>query len=141
MPNDGHNPVILPGLTRNQRIGLGLALLLTGSAIALGAVGSHIVSRLYPEGATTFAIALRYHTLHALAAIVLSLLASQYSRILTRVVLGCFIVGLVLFCGLLYLKAFQILQVSGPWIPVGGMSLILGWLIWGIGVLFSAARK
>jgi len=140
MQNDGRNPQVLSGLSRHQRIGLGLALLLTGSAIALGAVGSHIVDRVYPEGASTFAIALRYHTLHALAAIILSLLASQYSHVLTRVVVCCFVVGLILFCGLLYLKTFHIIQVTGPWVPVGGMSLIIGWLIWGGGVLCSASR-
>ncbi len=127
-----------PGLlSRHQRVGLGLAFLLAGTAVAMGAVGSHIVNRYYPEGASTYAIALRYHTLHALALILLSILASQISRGLTWVVGSCFVVGLILFSGLLYLKAFQVIQVTGPLVPVGGMSLIFGWLIWGGSFIWS----
>ncbi|WP_020406991.1 DUF423 domain-containing protein [Hahella ganghwensis] len=128
----------IASLSPGQRIGLGLGLILTGTAVAMGAVGSHIVQQHYPEGASTFAIALRYHTLHGIGVVLLCLLASLCHRRVIVVVTGCFIAGLLMFCGLLYLKSFGIISASGPWVPLGGISLILGWILWGSGVIWGA---
>ena len=128
-------------LSRTQKTGLALALVMTGVAVAMGAVGSHIVAHTYPEGASTFAIALRYHTLHALGLVLLSLLASLWPRRLMMIVCGCFLVGSILFCGLLYLKSFGVLTATGFWVPAGGLSLISGWLIWGSGALWQVLRE
>ncbi|OZG71368.1 hypothetical protein BTA51_20695 [Hahella sp. CCB-MM4] len=131
----------IASLSPRQRIGLGIGLILIGTSVAMGAVGSHIVQLHYPEGASTFAIALRYHTLHGIGVVLLSLLASLCHRRLVMLVSGCFVAGLILFCGLLYLKSFGIIQLSGPWVPVGGMSLIIGWILWGSGVLWGAVES
>ena len=51
-----------------------------------------------------------------------------------------FIVGVLLFSGLIYLRTFTGIESFRPFVPWGGTCLMLGWLALGVGG-FKAARK
>jgi uncharacterized membrane protein YgdD (TMEM256/DUF423 family) len=67
--------------------------------------------------------ALTYQWLHALA-----LLAVGQGRTARRGVIICWLVGTVLFSGSLYILAVAPTQKwAGPFTPLGGLILIIGW--------------
>lgn len=46
---------------------------------------------------------------------------------------GLFVLGLLLFSGLIYLRTFTGIETFRPFVPWGGTCLMLGWLSLGIG--------
>ena len=44
-----------------------------------------------------------------------------------------FVLGLLLFSGLIYLRTFTGIETFRPFVPWGGTCLMLGWLSLGIG--------
>lgn len=53
---------------------------------------------------------------------------------------GLFVLGVVLFSGLIYLRAFTGIDTFRALVPWGGTALMLGWLSLGVGG-FKAARN
>lgn len=53
---------------------------------------------------------------------------------------GLFVLGVLLFSGLIYLRTFTGIETFRPFVPWGGTSLMLAWLALGIGG-FKAARS
>lgn len=103
-----------------------IAALLGASAVAAGAVGSHILGHQDPLAAKRFATAVQYHQLHALGFLGLAVAQPRIER--WQISACAWLFGLLLFCGSLYGLALG----AGPGLakvaPTGGMSLILGWL-------------
>jgi uncharacterized membrane protein YgdD (TMEM256/DUF423 family) len=94
-------------------------------AVALGAFGAHGLKDLLLRNQTTalWEKAVFYHFIHALALFVLA------GR--TPFQLGpwlCFLTGIVVFSGSLYLLALTHARWLGALTPIGGVSFILGWL-------------
>lgn len=103
-----------------------VSALLGASAVAAGAVGSHILGNEDPQAAHRFATAVQYHQLHALAFLGLAATQGRVRRWQPSALL--WLAGILLFCGSLYGLALG----AGPGLakvaPTGGMSLILGWI-------------
>ena len=97
------------------------------AAAALGAIGSHALE-LDAEGARRFAIANRYHFYHVLAVLAVALGGNRLAVLPRRLVLFCWLAGVVLFCGSLYAVAIAGHAAVMPLVPVGGVFLIAGWL-------------
>lgn len=74
--------------------------------------------------------ALQYQFIHTLAllAIVLFSWHQQTSKILTCSMLA-FVLGILLFCGNIYIKSLFDIQFLGKLTPIGGMSLAFAWLL------------
>ena len=53
---------------------------------------------------------------------------------------GLFVLGVLLFSGLIYLRTFTGMETFRPLVPWGGSCLMLAWLLLGIGG-FKAARN
>lgn len=53
---------------------------------------------------------------------------------------GLFVLGVLLFSGLIYLRTFTGIETFRPFVPWGGTCLMLAWLALGIGG-FKAARS
>ena len=122
--------------------------LLTGAAFAalaviLGAFGAHSLKQIVsPETVNTFQTGVQYQMYHAFALLATGIIAAQYSGKLIRWAGVCFITGIILFSGSLYvltlLKATDSVGLNGIGIitPFGGLFFIAGWVL-----LFAAMLK
>ena len=94
-------------------------------AVALGAFGAHGLKKILAQNgtATVWETAVLYHFVHA---VMLLVLAGR--RPLATGPWWCFLAGLVIFSGSLYLLAATGARWLGAITPVGGTSLLAGWL-------------
>lgn len=117
---------------------LGTSAIVAGLGVALGALAAHALkSRLEPAALITFETGVRYHTLHAVAAVAMAILAHAapaYAAAARRSG-WLFLIGIALFSGSLYGLAFTGLRFFGPITPFGGALFIAGWLLLGIAAL------
>ena len=102
--------------------------LLAGSAIALGAYAAHGVADAHAQ--SNLQMASLYAFGHGIA---LAALAAGTTRTLGRVALYVLLLGSVLFCGSLVLNAT--VGTSSRLAPVGGIGMMLGWVLWGLDAL------
>jgi uncharacterized membrane protein YgdD (TMEM256/DUF423 family) len=105
-----------------QRLGALLALfgVILGAMAAHGAVHDFLETRGHLDFWRT---ALLYQWVHALA-----LLAAGQGRSTRRGTIICWLIGVVLFSGSLYILGLDSSQKwAGPLTPLGGLFLIAGW--------------
>jgi len=115
-----------PSLERRvtSRAGV-LAGTLASLAVALGAFGAHSLrANLAALGTLeTFEIAVRYQFLHALAMLVITRI-----RPFPAPAWWCFLLGIVVFSGSLFVLALTGLKWLGAITPFGGAAFLAGWL-------------
>jgi uncharacterized membrane protein YgdD (TMEM256/DUF423 family) len=112
-------------------------------AVGMGALGSHAFKALLGQQQSQdwFNLALQFHQWHALGLIAVGVFARLLGT--QKMVHGAgvlMLVGILLFCGLLYLLS---LGIRGAWhglIPIGGSALILAWLVLALAV-WSGTRE
>ncbi len=107
------------------------AALVLALAVAFGAFGAHALrTRLSPEAIALYHTAVQYHFWHGLGLLGVGALMARTpaSRRLGWVAVFL-IVGLMLFCGSLYLLALTGASWLGAVTPVGGLAFIAGWLL------------
>jgi uncharacterized membrane protein YgdD (TMEM256/DUF423 family) len=94
-------------------------------AVALGAFGAHGLNKILAQNGTAaiWETAAFYHLLHA---VMLFVLAGR--KPLAAGPWWCFLAGIVIFSGSLYLLAATNAHWLGAITPVGGMSFLAGWL-------------
>jgi uncharacterized membrane protein YgdD (TMEM256/DUF423 family) len=106
-----------------------IAALAGATAVVLGAFGAHALRDSLDEHAlATWHTAVDYQFWHALALLGVGLLARERVTTFLRVAAIAFLVGLVLFCGSLYLLALGAPRGVGAITPLGGLAFIVGWL-------------
>ena len=96
-------------------------------AVALGAFGAHALkSKLEDHGMTdVWNKAVLYHFIHAL---MLFILATRPAALgFAKGPWICFVVGILIFSGSLYLLAVTNVRWLGAITPIGGISFIAGW--------------
>ena len=99
-------------------------------AIAIGAFGTHVLAgRLPPTALSWIATGTGYQMTHSLALLAVALLSRERLGRSQAVELAgwCFVAGIVLFSGSLYVLA---LTGAGPvaWLtPIGGGAFMIGW--------------
>jgi uncharacterized membrane protein YgdD (TMEM256/DUF423 family) len=93
-------------------------------AVALGAFGAHGLKELLAQNGTAalWETAVFYHFIHA---VMLFVLAERKN--FPALAWWCFLAGIVLFSGSLYLLALTNFHWLGAVTPVGGVSLLIGW--------------
>lgn len=105
-------------------------------AVALGAFGAHALKqKLSADMLAVWRTAVEYHFYHALALILLGLIARQAPSTLLNISGGCFAVGVLLFSGSLYALALSDIRILGAITPVGGLLFLAGWLLLSYAVL------
>lgn len=102
--------------------------LLAAVAVALGAYASHGVAD--AQAQANLQTASLYAFGHGIA---LAALAAGTTRTLGRVALYLLLLGTLLFAGSLALSAMA--GLSGKLAPFGGISLMLGWVLWALDAL------
>ena len=116
--------------------------LLTGAGygflgVAFGAFGAHALkARLSADMLSVWKTAVEYQLYHALALLVVGLIATQRPSIAITNAGICFAVGVLLFSGSLYGMALTGVRWLGAITPLGGMLFLIGWAL-----LFWAALK
>ena len=107
-----------------------------GLAVAIGAFGAHALKPLLMETGreATFELAVRYQFYHALALLATGLLTSETRGKTLHYSSLCFVLGIILFSGSLYVLCFTGIKMLGAITPFGGVFFILGWVLLGIGV-------
>jgi uncharacterized membrane protein YgdD (TMEM256/DUF423 family) len=102
-----------------------IAAFMGALAVALGAFGAHALKGLLEQNGRTgvWEKGVFYHFIHA---VMLFVLATRNP--LPRVPWYCFLIGIVIFSGSLYLLAVTNIAKFGAITPIGGVSFIVGWL-------------
>lgn len=121
---------------------LATGAILGAIAIALGAFGAHGLKQMVAtEAIQTFQTGVQYQVYHALALMCTGILYSKLSHPLLKWSGICFITGIILFSGSLYLitvfKATGITAMNGIGMitPAGGLFFIAGWLLLCAGIM------
>jgi uncharacterized membrane protein YgdD (TMEM256/DUF423 family) len=99
-------------------------------AVALGAFGAHSLKpELTSELFATFQTAVNYHTVHALAILVVGVVSNWIKNSSLLKWSGLFLIfGIILFSGSLYLLSVTGLRWLGIITPTGGLCFLIGWL-------------
>ncbi len=108
--------------------------ILAFAAVALGALGAHALKGfLSPEQLQSFETGVRYHLLHSLAILIVSVLI-HFGKKKGLIYAGwLFTAGIVLFSGSIYFLSLQDtlsidLSFLGPVTPIGGVLFMAGWV-------------
>ena len=97
-------------------------------AVAFGAFGAHgLRGRLPPDMLAVFETGVRYHMYHALAILIVGLIAARLDGWLIHTAGWAFAIGIVLFSGSLYLLALTGVRMWGAVTPIGGVAFLVGW--------------
>ena len=117
----------------SQRVWVAAGALAGFGAVAMAAVGAHALGGLPPPAVAGIHSATEMLGWHALALLAVGLWAPTGGR-LANAAGAAFVLGLLLFCGALYLHGFGGINL-GSVAPVGGTLLMLGWLLLGASAL------
>ena len=105
--------------------------------VVTGALGSHALKEVLARsgGTSNFDLATAYMFYHGLGMIAAGVLKSQFPGVSFQYAGWLFMAGTVLFQGNLYLIALGNLRTFQMLTPVGGVFLMLGWLVMAVQVL------
>jgi uncharacterized membrane protein YgdD (TMEM256/DUF423 family) len=119
----------------NERLLAAVGGILAFLSVAAGAFGAHALrSRLSPELLATFETAARYHMYHALAVLIAVLAYGRWAGHQTIWAGWAFVIGTTIFSGSLYLLTLTGVRWLGAITPIGGVTLLAGWVlfVWGV---------
>jgi uncharacterized membrane protein YgdD (TMEM256/DUF423 family) len=107
---------------------IALAALSGFLSVAIGAFGAHgLEGRLSPQATDWLATGLRYQMLHVAGLLAVGLLAGRTAAASLTVAGAAFVIGTLLFSGLLYVMALGGQRWLGMVVPLGGVSFLVGW--------------
>jgi uncharacterized membrane protein YgdD (TMEM256/DUF423 family) len=117
------------------------AAIMGALAVTLGAFGAHGLKKIVPpETVATFETGVRYQFYHTFALLAVAILFEKFSARSLKIAGICFITGIVLFSGSLYI--LTLLQATntvglrgiGAITPIGGLFFITGWILLFLGI-------
>ncbi|GAA4296946.1 DUF423 domain-containing protein [Nibribacter koreensis] len=119
----------------SPKIILILGALISGLGVMIGAFGAHGLKAVLAatNRADTFETAVKYQMYHALGLLLVGLLMAQFPAITGLKLTGiCFLVGILIFSGSLYVLSLTGITWLGAITPIGGLFFIIGWvnLVW-----------
>jgi uncharacterized membrane protein YgdD (TMEM256/DUF423 family) len=111
-----------------ERFFIRLGAVMAFAGVALGAFGAHALrARLSDEHLAVFETGVRYQLLHALALVLIGVLAHRRQERLTTAAGWLFTLGIVLFSGSLYALTLGGVTSLGMVTPIGGLCFLAGW--------------
>lgn len=124
---------------------LAIGAVLSAVGVALGAYGAHGLQNLI-EGRVEdveksleyWATANRYMMYHCFAIMAVSITSLSTGLRRSFSVCNClFVIGIALFSGCLYVMALTDIKKLGAVVPIGGLSLIVAWINYSVGLFYS----
>jgi uncharacterized membrane protein YgdD (TMEM256/DUF423 family) len=120
-----------------------IAAFFGATGVMLGAFGAHGLQQLTSDEKIlhAFQTGVAYQLYHAIALLAVALLSERLSSKYLRWGANCFITGIILFSGSLYVIAWLNIEQGGsvkwvgPLTPVGGVFLIAGWVLLFVGAI------
>lgn len=112
-----------------------LGALLALMSVAAGAFGAHALRpRVSADMLAVFETAAKYQMYHALALIVVGLAHARWGSAALTWAGWLFVAGTAVFSGSLYILALTGTRWWGAVTPIGGVCLLLGWVlvVWGV---------
>ena len=120
------------------------AALFGALSVMLGAFGAHgLKGRMNAETFEIFETAIKYQFYHVFALLAVGIISQYIPGSFLTWSGRCFIAGIVLFCGSLYLLTYykmtgaQHMNWIGAITPVGGLFFISGWILLAVAVISS----
>ena len=122
-----------------MRILLIIGSLFAALSVLLGAFGAHgLKNRLSIEDLAIFETAVRYQMYHALGILLMGVASFYLTEKLVSIPAYFLILGIIIFSGSLFLLVFTNLRWFGAITPIGGLCLIIGWLLFAYNIYFHA---
>lgn len=117
-----------------------LGALLAFIGVAAGAFGAHALKqKLHADMLNAFEVGVRYQMYHALALIMTGMLYERYAHPLIMSAGWCFLIGTTIFSGSLYILSLTGIRVWGVVTPIGGVFLLIGWMLFSVGIVFKSS--
>lgn len=108
---------------------IGIAAINLAFAVMLGAFGAHGLKKIASEQQLTWwQTATDYFFYHALGLLALGILVKVIPQFAIKAPFWLIQIGILLFCGSLYIMALGLPRILGAITPIGGLLMILGWL-------------
>jgi uncharacterized membrane protein YgdD (TMEM256/DUF423 family) len=108
------------------------------TAVIFGAMGAHwLKTKIDSSQLESFKTGVQYQLFHAILLLILAFQAEKLAGNLFNSAVFCFIVGIFFFSGSIYILStkeligLQSYQWLGPITPLGGLMLIVGWVLLG----------
>lgn len=100
------------------------------TSVILGAFAAHGLKNKLPDNLlSAFSTGVEYQFFHALALILIALLAKLFPHYLWTWSAGLLLAGIVCFSGSLYALSLTGIKWFGPVTPLGGVLFIAGWAV------------
>jgi uncharacterized membrane protein YgdD (TMEM256/DUF423 family) len=120
---------------------LSVAAILGALSVALGAFAAHTLKKMVgPETLQIFETGVRYQFYHVFALLFVAFLSEKIHNRWMVWAGNCFIMGIIFFCGSLYIMTALTIAESahktlvGIATPIGGVFFIAGWIFLYLGV-------
>jgi uncharacterized membrane protein YgdD (TMEM256/DUF423 family) len=127
------------GFRRMHRVWIALGSLAGLTAVAMAALAAHGLDWLEPARLQIVRNGVEMHGWHALALLACGLWAPRGGRLVDWAG-GAFATGLLLFCGAVYALALGGIPAAFL-APVGGLLLMLGWVLLGVSAVRCGLRS
>lgn len=102
--------------------------------VAIGAFAAHsLKAKLSAEMFTIFEVGARYHLYHALALLACAWAVSTHQINFFQIAGWCFVSGIFIFSGSLYVLALTGIKAWGAVTPFGGLFFLAGWFFLALG--------
>jgi uncharacterized membrane protein YgdD (TMEM256/DUF423 family) len=125
-----------------KNINMNKFALLSGSilgflTVAIGAFGAHGLKNILESNnrIVTFETAVLYQAIHALALLLVGLLASKLDSSLLSYAAYAFVFGTMVFSGSLYTLSITNITFFGAITPIGGLFFLIGWFMLFLAIL------
>lgn len=120
----------------------GIAALLAATGVLLGAMGAHALKAvLTPDQLLSFETAVRYQLYHALALLVIQGVHAHNPLRNIAIINNCMLAGTLCFSGSIYLLLATHIKALGPITPIGGLLLIVAWILLAYNLLTTPITK
>lgn len=118
-----------------------LAAILGAAGVALGAYGSHgLTSWANRQQIEYFQLAVTYQLLHAITLLAVSILGLFISNRYLVISQIAFVLGITFFSGSLYIYIFTGTKWLGMITPIGGLLLIIAWLMFAVSIFRKSSK-
>ena len=104
--------------------------------VALGAFAAHgLKSRLTPDMLEIFETGMRYQMYHAFGLFAVAWASAHWPESNVNAAGWCFIIGIIVFSGSLFVLSLTGIRWLGAITPLGGVAFLIGWaiLVWTAG--------